>query len=179
MQPAADTDFESPVETGLSKVTVLKLGADVSARLGYEPGQDLQPIVRRLGGVIRYQSWIEATDGGSLEVYPDKPGTEESPSFVIRISPNVGNLRNRFTIAHELGHYFLHAEVGAKAIRVNRDGSDRVEWEANWFAAGFLMPEDRFRADWQDTAGNVPLMVGIYQVSEPVIEIQKKNLGLG
>ncbi|WP_050025124.1 ImmA/IrrE family metallo-endopeptidase [Verrucomicrobium sp. BvORR034] len=177
--PAADiSDFESPVASGLSKVAVLKLAADVSARLGYEPGQDLEPLVRRLGGIIRYQSWLEATDGGSLEVFPHHVGTEQDPKFVIRISPNVGNLRNRFTVAHELGHYFLHAGVGAKAIRVNRDGSDRVEWEANWFAAGFLMPEERFRRDWQETGGSIPLMVGRYQVSEPVIEIQKANLGL-
>lgn len=178
MESAATVPFEAPIASGLSKAAVLKLGAEVSVRLGYTPGDDLEPFVRRLGGVIRYQSWLEATDGGSLEVFPDRPGTEDEPKFVIRISPNVGNLRNRFTIAHELGHFFLHAGIGTKPIQVNRDGSGRVEWEANWFAAGFLMPEDQFRKDWEDTCGCISLMVGRYQVSEPVVEIQKVNLNL-
>ena len=55
-----------------------------------------------------------------------------------------GNGRARFTIAHELGHYFLHKQV-ASYCRVttsadNVPGYRDAEWQANTFASYFLMP---------------------------------------
>ena len=63
-------------------------------------------------------------------------------------SPN----RQRYTIAHELGHYFLHADILREGAHVdtmitmlNRDqeaalGIKNIEIEANQFAAELLMP---------------------------------------
>ena len=63
-------------------------------------------------------------------------------------SPN----RQRFTIAHELGHYFLHADILRQGAHVDtvvtmlqRDqgtalGTMNIEIEANQFAAELLMP---------------------------------------
>lgn len=54
--------------------------------------------------------------------------------------------RKRFTIAHELGHFFLHfatsqEDMSDDAISFNRDdNSDKTEWGANKFAAELLMP---------------------------------------
>jgi len=66
-------------------------------------------------------------------------------------------LRQRFTIAHELGHLELHREMIETAVHVDKDfptnfpalmrdpksatGTERVEIEANEFAAELLMPE--------------------------------------
>ena len=61
--------------------------------------------------------------------------------------------RQRFTIAHELGHYVLHRNIpliidkGYREITFNRDlssttGEIRREREANAFAASLLMPRD-------------------------------------
>lgn len=57
----------------------------------------------------------------------------------------------RFSVAHELGHYFLegHPEhvLGATGIHVSRAGfvsGDPYELEADQFAAGLLMPETQF-----------------------------------
>lgn len=51
--------------------------------------------------------------------------------------------RHRFTIAHELGHYFMHKDVTTFSrcdntckIPAYRD----AEWQANFFASTFLMP---------------------------------------
>jgi Zn-dependent peptidase ImmA (M78 family) len=63
--------------------------------------------------------------------------------------------RQRFSIAHELGHYLLHRNssdlfVDAAPIffRDDRssDGTERQEIQANAFAAELLMPEDMLRA---------------------------------
>ncbi len=56
--------------------------------------------------------------------------------------------RSSFTIAHELGHYFLHyLNDNVKLSRVSSDTEVPVykspEWQADVFAAEFLMPFDR------------------------------------
>lgn len=53
--------------------------------------------------------------------------------------------RQLFTIAHELGHYFLHKN-GNKiyAHRETNGGYNQIESEANSFAAELLMPYDEF-----------------------------------
>ncbi|MDB6140100.1 MAG: hypothetical protein JWO94_3172, partial [Verrucomicrobiaceae bacterium] len=96
--------------------------------------------------------------------------------FIIRLSSFVGNLRNRFTIAHELGHYYLHSLAGKKAIRVARAGTNRVEWEANWFAGAFLLPQKRFQEDWQSYGHDPARLAAVYQVSEAVVEIRLETL---
>jgi Zn-dependent peptidase ImmA (M78 family) len=69
--------------------------------------------------------------------------------------------RQRFTIAHELGHYFLHEghnvhlDEGRAAFTVNlrnsesSKGEDNDEREANLFAAELLMPAKFLREDLQ------------------------------
>lgn len=59
--------------------------------------------------------------------------------------------RQRFTLAHELGHIFLHKKQLEKAVhidkgslrrdRVSAEGTDPLEVQANAFAAELLMPE--------------------------------------
>lgn len=58
----------------------------------------------------------------------------------------------RFSVAHELGHYFLegHPEhvLGPNGVHASRAGfvsGDPYELEADQFAAGLLMPETQFR----------------------------------
>ena len=68
----------------------------------------------------------------------------------IGVNPNDSPLRQRFTIAHELGHYVLHRGDSDlfidKGFKVHfRDGKsskgeEKKEIEANAFAAAILMP---------------------------------------
>lgn len=58
----------------------------------------------------------------------------------------------RFSVAHELGHYFLEGHIdhilpenGAHASRAGFVSSDPYELEADSFASGLLMPEKLFR----------------------------------
>ena len=61
----------------------------------------------------------------------------------------------RFSIAHELGHYFLpgHPEQvfsGGKAVHESHAGfgsGEQIELEADHFAAGLLMPSHLFRTE--------------------------------
>jgi hypothetical protein len=58
--------------------------------------------------------------------------------------------RQRFTVAHELGHYLLHRRKYPDGFRCNEEAVDardgnQIEREANEFASGLLMPLDDFR----------------------------------
>ena len=56
--------------------------------------------------------------------------------------------RHRFTIAHEIGHYFLHRD-GVKLARLNSNialqAYRKPEWQANTFASELLMPHKLIR----------------------------------
>lgn len=53
-----------------------------------------------------------------------------------------GNGRDRFTIAHEIGHYILHDVNSISFARGSEEikSFESPEWQANAFAAEFLMP---------------------------------------
>ena len=126
-----------------------------------------------MGGKICYQDpldWLE-TDSGSIEVVAER-------DFTIFVSNFTSRERDRFTIAHELGHYVLHSKLGKVPIRVPRSGSNRLEWEANWFAAAFLMPAATFRKEWEKNP-RVVAMAGRFDVSIKAAEVRKEALGLG
>lgn len=62
--------------------------------------------------------------------------------------------RQRFTVAHELGHLVLHAGLGAP---VSADESSRREREAHRFASAFLVPGDAVLEDLRELGGRVTL----------------------
>lgn len=79
---------------------------------------------------------------GILQVY-------DSNSAIILINSLHHSNRQRFSIAHELGHFFLHAKKGIHIdkktfLRDKKSSSalDNSEIEANKFAAELLMPRD-------------------------------------
>lgn len=72
--------------------------------------------------------------------------------FAIAYATHIDNEPfQRFSVSHELGHYFLpghvDAVIGANGIHQSRAGfssNERYEVEADRFAAGFLMPRHLF-----------------------------------
>lgn len=77
--------------------------------------------------------------------------------------------RRRFTIAHELGHYFLHRHLGNfedKAIFRREQQYNPREYEANEFAARLLMPEDDFLLIKQKYGNDTSSIAKEFGVSE-------------
>jgi len=105
------------------------------------PIQDIDELVDMLGGSI--QTDFSCTDGSVVK---------EGNSFRILVSPFQDEKRRRFTIAHELGHLFLHmgyltnAELWERQDEniYHRLGSSEKEYQANEFAAAFLMPQKEY-----------------------------------
>jgi len=166
---AESTPAQDIKPTGWSRDAIDSLAAEIAGKLGYKPGGDLRPIVRKLGGLIEVDTWESGTHSGMLEV-------QEGGEFTIRLSPFTAELRDRFTIAHELGHYFLHSDAGEIPIKIKREGSSRVESEANWFAAGFLLPLKTFLQAHQKFGGNIAALSARFNVSDSVIATRIKVL---
>lgn len=97
--------------------------------------------------------------------------------------------RQRFSAAHELGHYILHSRgrdrlFVDKAYRrslVSSSGTDTDEIEANRFAAALLMPENLIRQSIGDntiTDLDISKLALKFQVSEQAMTLRLVNLGL-
>lgn len=114
---------------------------------------------------------------------------------VIGVNEAHAEVRQRFTIAHEIGHFILHPGrelILDVPVRVNfRDrtssmATDREEIEANAFAAALLMPErlihaqlDRLPAKIrQDPEAITCELASIFKVSHAALGFRLINLGL-
>jgi Zn-dependent peptidase ImmA (M78 family) len=101
--------------------------------------------------------------------------------------------RQRFTVAHELGHYVLHAgdkyvdrSITTLQFRDARSstGTDAEEREANQFAAALLMPAEWVRREFtkhpfdfgDDEALN--RLCRLFRVSSQAMSFRLVNLGL-
>ena len=121
--------------------TLYQYGEYLGEVLGYKPGEELDKYVKRLGGNIHYSTSLtedESRKDGSIEIKGYRDFDIYLPNFT-------GSLRDRFTIGHELGHYFLHSKGGKITGKLARYGTSLIEYEANCFSAGFLMPEKKFQ----------------------------------
>ena len=166
--------YEAVEPTNWPKSIIYEHAEKVGEVLGYDPSKPLEDIVTSLGGRITYQNLfeVEETNDGSIQI-------EEDGSFNIFLPDYVSVERNRLTIAHELGHYVLHREHGKRqqAARLINASNDRAEWEANWFAAGFLMPKSEFEKKFDELNGHPVALARHFRVSVQSAEIQAKNYG--
>jgi hypothetical protein len=130
---------------GIARATKMAKQVLVEARVKSVPVR-IEHIAKRHAHVVRK---VLPPDVSGMLV----PLTAEASEFQWAIVVNQENaeVRQRFTIAHELGHLLLHryttphADAGYKVRfrdQTSSAGSVREEVEANQFAAELLMPED-------------------------------------
>lgn len=72
------------------------------------------------------------------------------PAVIVNVWERISVERWIFSAAHELGHLLLHLDT-YKVEESTED--DNQENEANIFASHFLMPEEAFNSEWDDTSG--------------------------
>ncbi|MGP1598951.1 ImmA/IrrE family metallo-endopeptidase [Peptoanaerobacter stomatis] len=81
-----------------------------------------------------------------------------------------GNHRDRFTIAHEIGHFFLHDDANISFARgENIKPYENPEWQANTFAAELLVPHNLIKSM------SIEEISHKCNVSRQVAEIQKSH----
>jgi hypothetical protein len=135
----------------------------------------LPEIARDLGLVVKSATLPPGISG---EIRPDP---ERIGQFVIRVSRHDSRERQRFTVAHEIGHFLLHRDqigIGITDDALYRSTlSDHREAEANRIAADILMPDALIR-EWLDRAqllgveDKVSYLRENFQVSDAAMRIR-------
>jgi len=104
---------------------------------------------------------------------------------LIGVNSGDPDVRQRFTIAHELGHFFLHPKQDAFVdYRDNKSGIARTprERQANMFAAALLMPRKVLLRDFRAIAkygfsdDELLDLARRYRVSEDAMRFRLINL---
>lgn len=152
-----------------------------------KPPVPVEDLARRAGTEVRYRKFdgdisgllLRTDDGHVVGVHAQHPRT-----------------RQRFTIAHELGHFLLHdgrpaiVEHLHRSARVNfRDGTsalatDKEEIEANQFAAALLMPGEMVENEFAQLLGRHTderigeLLARRFEVSPQAMRFRLMNLAL-
>lgn len=144
------------------KITICKLAEFIANEFSERNLTLLNEISNFENVPIHYDNYENAFEGMLLY---DADGCD----FHIHINLDNGNRQNskrgRFTVAHELGHFFLDEHrLGLKygllephASFHNINQKSIIEEEADYFASCLLMPKDKFRnfsAEYRRQTGN-------------------------
>jgi Zn-dependent peptidase ImmA (M78 family) len=150
----------------------------------------VEALAVALGIVVKYQPY-DADLSGVL--------VKEANRTVIGVNSSHAITRQRFTIAHELGHYALRHEgelfvdktLRDQAVVIRRDGrsslgQDLYEIQANQFAAELLMPRALLQAqvskklEKKSNISSTELvsdLARLFLVSSQAMEYRLTNLG--
>lgn len=135
---------------------------------GASGSADLDTLLDKLGGRVKYSDGPEA-------LHVDGPG-----NFDVSIPSFTSARRDRFTLAHELGHYFLHylypKVEGPKSFA--RGDRNRAETQANVFASSLLMPEAKYTAAFKKYDGDIMSLAVHFDVSPDAARVRASVLGL-
>lgn len=134
---------------------------DIAESQGIEVTEaDLTSIGSRVSGLIDY---ADPTKKTHPRIYISSAMTKE---------------RKLFTLAHELGHHFLHKgkKYRIEDLDYSRNDKDtKEESEANYFAASLLVPKDIFLKKISQNL-SIEQLAAYFGVSKPVIENRIKWL---
>lgn len=145
----------------------------------------IREIARQIGLTIRPYDWGDDVSG--VLVIDQGKGT-------IGYDPTESSVRQRFTIAHELGHFILHGTKDElfvdKEFKVmfrnqrSSTGELKREQEANAFAASILMPVDLLVTEIENHAYDmtdesaIKKLAKIFDVSQLAMTYRIANLNL-
>ena len=131
------------------------------------------PIANELGLEVfktRPGAW-SSNISGLLRKAPDDPSM-----FHIYVNGDHHLNRRRFTIAHEIAHFVLHRDLigdGITEDALYRSGlSNKVEAEANRFAARILMPWHLLGPELRKGITDIEKLAGIFRVSKSAMSIR-------
>ena len=99
-------------------------------------------------------------------------------SYFITVNDDHHPNRQRFTIAHELGHYLLHRDhigdgITEDSLYRSEHISNALDVEANRFATDILMPLDLLKmASVEKGTSSIPQIADIMRVSEMALRIR-------
>ena len=127
---------------GYNLSLVYGYGEEIAKLVNWSPDLDINELIKRNGGTIHYIDY--AVFRRYPDIFQNSIYVRSEKNFDIILPAYAGMVENRFTLAHELGHYVLHSKTSPMSYAC-RNGDTPVEKEADCFALGFMMPSDKFR----------------------------------
>lgn len=152
---------------------------------------DLPSITKQLNLKVVYSDEIPDTVSGVLDC-------RNSESPLILINKNKSENHQRFSLAHEIGHYLLHSFDGQLHMdgsmgvffrsslegttpSPNKSYSVKMEREANVFAAELLMPKDLLEKEVNSRSQSIDMtlveeLAKIFAVSQIAMAIRIREV---
>ena len=156
-----------------------------------KPAINVEEVARSLGVTVRFES-TDADVSGALFRRGDRA--------IIGVNPDHPRTRQRFAIAHEVGHFVLHrddlhmdeanaypneSQTKHRLLRdqVSAQATNPKEIEANRFAAALLMPAFMLKGtltsyDLPLTQKDIEKLTSEYEVSFQAMAFRLANLGV-
>lgn len=168
----------------MKSTAAIRMAETIIAKYGATPPIPVDVIAESEGAQVDYRDLEDNVSGLLVR--------KEKNAYII---VNAGHAKNRqrFTIAHELGHFLLHRNdpaifVDNYFVHFREGGSsdryDRREVQANAFSANLLMPATSLKADLRgrtiDVSDEDSLkeIASRYTVSSLALAIRLMELGL-
>jgi hypothetical protein len=105
--------------------------------------------------------------------------TRTDSGWVVVLRSSEAEVRQRFSLAHELKHVLDDPFIGRLYPRLGRASADeRAERICDYFAACLLMPRSWLTRDWCGGLQNLARLAGRYRVSRRAMEVRLTELGL-
>jgi len=153
------------------------------ARKHIGPPVAVDKIIEEMDIELELDAFLDDEISGELE-------RKKDGKFRISANATHSERRKRFTIAHELGHYMLHAHLVGDGVDDNRayrsepNGNfhnrairRRHETEANRFAAQLLMPHRMIRKR-AETGVSIKELADKFKVSKDAMTIRLETLNI-
>jgi Zn-dependent peptidase ImmA (M78 family)/DNA-binding XRE family transcriptional regulator len=142
----------SDIPSALKRISPARRAQEAASRVRQRMGLDDEEPIHDMTGLlaangIRVFTYELASDGFFGMSITEVDG---GPAIVVNVWNRIRVERWIFSAAHELGHLMLHLE--AYNVRVEEEDKAQ-EKEANLFAAHFLMPQQGFEKEWNETRG--------------------------
>ncbi|MBQ7518570.1 MAG: ImmA/IrrE family metallo-endopeptidase [Bacteroidales bacterium] len=161
-------DLNIPAVEPSSNNTPQEIAFKIRSYLGVPSGpiDNMVSLLEKNGVIVMFLNLegLDKFDGLTMFTAKQAP--------IIWINRNISNDRNRFNLAHELGHLVMH--LRSEDLEKTED---QKELEANQFAGEFLMPESQCREDFFNLKYRDLAMKKLYwKVSKAAIIYRAKEL---
>lgn len=168
----------------LPRHTIEKKAQDVRQATGFTSiPVDPARLATALGIEIKYERLSQDVSGALMR---------KGEKAVIAVNSEHSANRRTFTLAHEIGHFFLHQDdpvfldkVVMHRNAVSSRGDDIKEIQANQFAASLLMPRDVLESAYEKLLETtnvrheiVERLARQFSVSKHAMELRLVNLAL-
>jgi Zn-dependent peptidase ImmA (M78 family) len=136
---------------------------------------DVRAVIEKLFSIRVCMEQMDREVSGYLE--------RRGSTWVIGINIFHSPRRQRFTMAHELGHYLLHRDSldGEKKIELmllRSDASNSTqEKQANEFASELLIPSKELEKNIKDGIDSIDMLSEVFEVSIAAIRYKAYKLG--